>query len=111
MHRLGQKKEVFVERCVVAGSVEDRILTLQDHKKKLADHSLGEGSGEKLKKFGIAELKMLFGMGPEQGHFASKWVHPDIEKANAARNSNTPVAGPSTAPGSTAPGSSACPTQ
>lgn len=69
-----------MERCIVAGTVEDRILTLQEHKKKLADFSLGEGSGEKLKKFGINEIKMLFGMGGEQGHFASQWVHPDHDK-------------------------------
>lgn len=80
MHRLGQEKEVVVERCVVAGTVEDRILELQAHKQKLADHSLGEGTGEKIKKFGINELKMLFGMTADQGHFANKagdWVHPD----------------------------------
>jgi len=94
MHRLGQKKAVFVERLIVAGTVEDRILTLQEHKQKLADHSLGEGSGEKLKKFGIAELKMLFGMGDEQGHFASQWVHPDHDKTSP-KITLAPVVGPS----------------
>lgn len=78
----------------MANSVEDRILTLQEHKKKLADHSLGEGTGEKLKKFGIAELKMLFGMGEQKGHFADTWVHPDHDKS-APKITLPPAGGPS----------------
>ena len=92
MHRLGQQKEVFVERCVVAGTGEDRMLTLQAHKQKLADHSLGEGTGEKLKKFGIEELKMLFGFGEEQGHFARQQIQNPHQ---AGQNGVPPAAGPS----------------
>jgi len=95
MHRLGQRKEVFVERCIVAGTVEDRILTLQAHKQKLADHSLGEGSGEKIRMFGIEDLKMLFGMGEEQGHFARQQIL--LNQHQAGQAGQPPVAGPSTA--------------
>lgn len=89
-----------MERCVVAGTVEDRILELQEHKKKLADHSLGEGTGEKLKKFGVAELKMLFGMTAERGLLASQWIHPDEKRKERAA---APQAGPSGTTGPAAP--------
>lgn len=86
-----------MERCVVAGTVEDRMLTLQAHKQKLADHSLGEGSGKKLKKFGIEELKMLFGFGQEQGHFARQQAQQN--PLQAGQNGVPPTAGPSNAAG------------
>lgn len=38
----------MVHRLVVADTVEDRILALQDRKKGLADGSLGDGDGKKL---------------------------------------------------------------
>ncbi|KAH7924689.1 hypothetical protein BV22DRAFT_1012721 [Leucogyrophana mollusca] len=48
VHRLGQTKEVFVQRLVIADTVEDRVLALQERKKNLADGSLGEGTGKKI---------------------------------------------------------------
>lgn len=47
VHRIGQTKPVVVKRLVVADSVEQRILALQERKKMMADASLGEGSGQK----------------------------------------------------------------
>lgn len=45
----------MVHRLVVADTVEDRILALQDRKKGLADGSLGEGDGKKLgRKFALS---------------------------------------------------------
>jgi SNF2 family DNA or RNA helicase len=44
----GQTRSVFVNRLVIADTVEDRILALQERKKNLADGSLGEGTGKKL---------------------------------------------------------------
>ena len=41
-------RSVFVNRLVIADTVEDRILALQERKKNLADGSLGEGNGKKL---------------------------------------------------------------
>jgi SNF2 family DNA or RNA helicase len=35
-HRIGQKKPVFVHTLFVAGSVEERLLALQDRKRRLA---------------------------------------------------------------------------
>ncbi|MEN8160704.1 MAG: helicase-related protein, partial [Myxococcota bacterium] len=39
-HRIGQDKPVFVYRLVAAGTVEERILALQEHKRNLADTAL-----------------------------------------------------------------------
>ncbi|MCA9676439.1 MAG: DEAD/DEAH box helicase [Kofleriaceae bacterium] len=36
-YRIGQKKPVFVYNLIAAGSVEDRMLALQQHKRRLAD--------------------------------------------------------------------------
>jgi SNF2 family DNA or RNA helicase len=46
VYRLGQQKNVQVHRIVIQGSIEDRILELQDNKQKLADGVLGDGDGE-----------------------------------------------------------------
>lgn len=45
MHRIGQKKEVVVKRFIIQDSVEERILTLQERKKKLAREALKAGGG------------------------------------------------------------------
>jgi len=42
-HRIGQKKPVFVYDLIVAGSVEERMLGLQAHKRRLADAILTNG--------------------------------------------------------------------
>ena len=48
VHRLGQHRNVFVHRLVIANTVEDRILCIQQRKQLLADGSLGEGMGKKI---------------------------------------------------------------
>lgn len=48
VHRLGQTRDVTVNRLVIADTVEDRVLALQERKKALADGSLGEGNGKKV---------------------------------------------------------------
>ncbi|KAF6753723.1 SNF2 family N-terminal domain-containing protein [Ephemerocybe angulata] len=60
LHRLGQTRTVNVQRLVIAGTVEDRIMALQDRKQSLADGSLGEGKGKKLGKLTVAQLGMWF---------------------------------------------------
>ncbi len=42
-YRIGQDKPVFVHELYVAGSVEERMIELQDRKRRLADAILGEG--------------------------------------------------------------------
>ena len=48
VHRLGQTKPVVVQRLVIADTVEDRVLAMQERKQTLADGSLGEGTGKKI---------------------------------------------------------------
>lgn len=62
VHRLGQEKDVFVKRLVVRNTIEERMLRLQEVKTNLADAALGEGTGTKLQKMSVKEIKTLFGM-------------------------------------------------
>jgi SNF2 family DNA or RNA helicase len=43
-HRIGQTKPVFVHDLIVAGSVEERMLSLQKHKRQLANAILDRGA-------------------------------------------------------------------
>ncbi|KAG9217670.1 hypothetical protein CCMSSC00406_0003641 [Pleurotus cornucopiae] len=62
VHRLGQEKDVFVKRLVVRNTIEERMLKLQDVKTGLAEAALGEGSGGKLHRLSVKDIKHLFGM-------------------------------------------------
>ena len=42
-HRIGQTKPVFVHDLIIAGSVEERMLSLQKHKRNLANSILDNG--------------------------------------------------------------------
>jgi SNF2 family DNA or RNA helicase len=44
-HRIGQDKPVMVYRMVARDTVEERILELQERKRKLADAALSEAGG------------------------------------------------------------------
>ena len=59
-HRIGQQKPVTVHRILVKGTVEDRIIALQERKRKVVDSALDEKSGNAVSKLGIDELKYLF---------------------------------------------------
>ncbi|KAA1473050.1 hypothetical protein DENSPDRAFT_219273 [Dentipellis sp. KUC8613] len=62
VHRLGQMRTVSVHRLVIANTVEDRVLAMQDRKKNLADGALGEGSGKRVGRLSVKELANLFGL-------------------------------------------------
>jgi SNF2 family DNA or RNA helicase len=57
-HRIGQDKPVFVFKLVCAGSIEERILALQDKKAALAAGVLSEDV-DALAKFGESDLAAL----------------------------------------------------
>ena len=58
-YRIGQQKPVFVYRLIVAGSVEERMLALQDHKRRLANAVIGTGAGEGGGRIKEAEVEHL----------------------------------------------------
>jgi SNF2 family DNA or RNA helicase len=62
-HRIGQRRPVFVYNLVTAGSVEERMLTLQQHKRQLAQSVLSPGAGQT--SLGEGELLQLFAPLPE----------------------------------------------
>ncbi|MEO6172946.1 MAG: C-terminal helicase domain-containing protein, partial [Arenimonas sp.] len=57
-HRIGQDKQVFVYKLVVAGSIEEKILVLQEKKAELAASVLSEDSAA-LIKFGESDIRAL----------------------------------------------------
>ncbi|XP_059121946.1 transcription termination factor 2 [Peromyscus eremicus] len=61
IYRVGQEKDVVVHRFVCEGTVEEKILQLQEKKKDLAKQVLS-GSGGSVTKLTLADLKVLFGI-------------------------------------------------
>jgi len=55
-HRIGQDKPVYVKRL---NTIEERMLLLQDVGVGLAEAALGEGSGTKLHKLSVKDIKYV----------------------------------------------------
>lgn len=60
VHRIGQRKPVHVHRILVPGTVEDRILDLQDKKRTLIQGILGQESGMESHRLENKDLAYLF---------------------------------------------------
>lgn len=60
VHRIGQRKPVHVHRILVPGTVEDRILDLQDKKRTLIQEILGQESGMESHGLENKDLAYLF---------------------------------------------------
>jgi SNF2 family DNA or RNA helicase len=58
-HRIGQDKPVFVHRLIVAGSVEERMLALQQRKRRLASAVVSPAAAPSGSLFGEAEVEQL----------------------------------------------------
>jgi superfamily II DNA or RNA helicase len=63
-HRLGQEKPVFVYKLIAAGSIEEKIVELQEQKAGLADSILSEDAAGAAK-FSADDLDALFAPMPE----------------------------------------------
>lgn len=61
-HRIGQAKAVEVHKLLVPDSVEDRILALQEKKRKLVNTALSEEGAQGASRLTIGELRGLFGL-------------------------------------------------
>jgi SWI/SNF-related matrix-associated actin-dependent regulator of chromatin subfamily A3 len=63
VHRLGQKRETKVFRLVVEGSIEERVLGIQEEKRRLMGLAFAEKEGGKRRKAGagLADLERLLG--------------------------------------------------
>jgi SNF2 family DNA or RNA helicase len=86
VHRLTQKIDVVVYKLTIAGTVEERILALQDRKRHLADQAI-EGSMKKDGlKLGIKEMLALFRR-PGGTDYVSQW------EDGAGRGGNVEVPG------------------
>ena len=59
-HRIGQLRNVHVHRVLVAHTIEDRIMQLQENKRKLVNEALDENTGKGLSRLGKDELVYLF---------------------------------------------------
>lgn len=59
-HRIGQQKPVQVHRLLVKETVEDRIVALQEEKRRFVDAALDEGESQQLGRLSQRDLQYLF---------------------------------------------------
>ncbi|CCL99823.1 uncharacterized protein FIBRA_01847 [Fibroporia radiculosa] len=83
------ESQAYDRRLVVRNTIEERMLRLQETKVGLAEAALGEGTGIKLHKLSVRELRDLFGMNkltqgghgqnrdPNQARITDTESHPD----------------------------------
>jgi SNF2 family DNA or RNA helicase len=61
-HRLGQTRPVKVHRMLIEGTVEDRIIALQEKKRAIISEALDENASKNIARLGVQELAYLFGV-------------------------------------------------
>lgn len=69
-HRLGQDKPVFVYKLITAGSVEEKIVAMQEKKAALAEAILSDAAGSSVK-FSAEDVEALFAPIPSISSAAS----------------------------------------
>jgi len=60
VHRLGQARPVRVLRMICRGTVEEKLVALQESKRKISEQAIGEGALHSSSKLTLDELKSLF---------------------------------------------------
>ena len=58
-HRLGQHRPIRAIRLVAEGTVEERVLQLQEKKRLVFDGTVGRDAGS-LKMLGVDDMKAMF---------------------------------------------------
>ncbi|KAF3768671.1 hypothetical protein M406DRAFT_81901 [Cryphonectria parasitica EP155] len=59
-HRIGQRKPVKVYRILVKDTIEDRIVDIQDNKRRMVDAALDEGEFKQLGRMSLQDIQYLF---------------------------------------------------
>ncbi|KAK0105181.1 hypothetical protein ONS95_004422 [Cadophora gregata] len=59
-HRIGQQNKVEVHRILIEGTVEDRIIDLQNQKRNLVESALDENASKSMGRLDIRQLAFLF---------------------------------------------------
>lgn len=59
MHRIGQKEETYITRCVVEDTVDERLLEMQEKKKEIISIAMDDRSV--MANLTLPELLKLFG--------------------------------------------------
>ncbi|XP_059668298.1 putative SWI/SNF-related matrix-associated actin-dependent regulator of chromatin subfamily A member 3-like 1 [Cornus florida] len=62
VHRIGQKEDVKIVRMIARNSIDERILELQDKKKKLAREAFGRRGSKDRKEISIDDLRTLMSL-------------------------------------------------
>lgn len=62
VHRIGQKEDVKIVRLIAQNSIEERILELQERKKKLAREAFGGRSSKDRREIGLDDLRALMSL-------------------------------------------------
>jgi non-specific serine/threonine protein kinase len=59
-HRMGQLKKVFTYRLITKGTVEEKVVELQDQKRDLVKGVMGTDEGDFVKKLDKTDIEYLF---------------------------------------------------
>jgi hypothetical protein len=106
-HRIGQQKPVKVHRILVEKTVEDRIIDLQNQKRRVVEAALDEKASQGLGRLGRQELIYLFNGGAERETAPRPAYVPGLGSvASAAAAAIAAAAGPAAATSSSSPSSS-----
>ncbi|KAL8713200.1 MAG: hypothetical protein Q9220_002721 [cf. Caloplaca sp. 1 TL-2023] len=93
-HRIGQNRPVQVHRILVPGTVEDRILALQEKKRAMIESALDENASKEVGRLGVRELGYLFSVlkvmaapGAKRGASAANLQPPKYRRRQRVINS------------------------